>query len=112
MKQLVTLELGLEPLNRFLTKKAVKTTEFKSMCKAYKEIPKEQRSFVDPPVLFLSEKGSWAWAWGGDCGRLNELEGTCVFSMSSDKVGCCVPKLEFMQKEKQEQLIFSVLTRI
>lgn len=110
-KKLVTMvsEKGLEPLNGYLTNIAVKTPSFKKMMEAYKEIPKNERNFVDPPILFLSTQGSWAWAWGGDSGRLNELEENCIFSISTDMVGSCVQKLEFMQKEKQRELIFSVL---
>lgn len=113
-KKLATMvsEKGLKPLNKYLTNVAGKTAEFKSMMKAYKELPKEERRFVDPPVLFLSERGAWAWAWGGDAGRLNELEQHELFSMSVDKVGCCVQKLEFMQKEKQREFLISTLMKI
>ena len=53
---------------------AMQTECYSSMCDVYEsEISPEEENTTDPPFIFYHGQHGWAWAWGGDAGRLSEL---------------------------------------
>ena len=67
---------------------AMLTNVYKSMCNSYESEVNDEGN-IDPPVIFYHEQYGWVWAWGGDAGRLNELESDGDYSVTkSRKLKC------------------------
>lgn len=70
---------------------AMLSNAYKSMCEAYEsEVNPEDEGHIDTPVIFYHEQHSWGWAWGGDAGRLNELESDGDYSVTKGRKLKCL----------------------
>ncbi len=70
---------------------AYETECYKNMCDTYEsEVEEEDEPYTDPPHIFYHEQYGWAWAWGGDAGRLDKLESDGDYSVTKGRQLKCL----------------------